>query len=505
MSEEPSDRGAFLAMISLITRKSQGAVRPGLVRSAVITLITASSACYLIPMRKAQLAWQGLPRAAVRRVSFDVCVTASGVAQSSQQTAVKCQLENLRIRSRGGAFFAGGASTILEIVPNGITVKKGDVLCTLDASEYEEVAEAQAIRVLQHQSEAVQTDLAFQAAQIALTEYREGLLPQDIVGMEGRIALAESDMKTASDRLAWSERMAAKGYASHAQVANDRQVLLNAKLRLKQAQMELDTYRRFNASKTLVALEADVEKARKWFIHEAGDFEKSKVQLAYYRRLIDRCTIRAPHEGFVIYANGPFREEAERFVIEPGASVRQGQELFYFPDLSKMEIVAMLNETVVAQVRRGMSAGVRVVGLQGGEALEGQIESVESLPRRSFNDVPYYPCRITLHRVPAGLLPGMSAEAEIHVRRCRDVLAVPSEAVGVDRNDTVCYVIGPSGLERRAITLGGSTTTLTEVTDGLSEGESIVLNPTRMVERSPWRADSASPRKPETVPLAALP
>ena len=47
--------------------------------------------------------------------------------------------------------------------------------------------------------------------------------------------------------------------------------------------MELDTYRRYTAPKTIVTLKADVEKARKWFIHEAGDFEKSKVQLAYYR------------------------------------------------------------------------------------------------------------------------------------------------------------------------------------------------------------------------------
>jgi hypothetical protein len=74
--------------------------------------------------------------------------------------------------------------------------------------------------------------------------------------------------------------MAAKGYASRAQVANDRKVLLSAILRLEQARMELDTYRRFNATKTLVSFQAEVEKARKWAIHEAGDYDKSKVQLA---------------------------------------------------------------------------------------------------------------------------------------------------------------------------------------------------------------------------------
>ena len=127
-------------MISLIVPKFRGLVRSGLVALAAIALLPDCAACYYMMMRKAEPTWQELPRAVVRRVSFDSCLNASGVAQCPQQTVVKCRLENLRIRSRGGAFLTGGASTILEIIPNGTTVKKGDVLCRLDASDYEEVA-----------------------------------------------------------------------------------------------------------------------------------------------------------------------------------------------------------------------------------------------------------------------------------------------------------------------------------------------------------------------------
>jgi HlyD family secretion protein len=490
-------------MTSLLSRVLHGSVRSGLVSFAAIALITVCSAAYFAPLRKAQW-WEGLPSAPVRRVSFDVCVTAGGVTQSSQQKVVKCQLENLRIRSSRRNFFTGGASTILEIVSNGTTVKKGDVLCRLDASDYQEVADVQTTRVLQHQAEAVQTDLALQAAETALKEYREGLLPQDILGMKGRIALAEAEVKTASDRLAWSERMVAKGYASRAQVANDRQAVLSSTHKLKLAQMEIETYRRFNSSKTLVSLQADVEIARRWAIHEAGDFDKAKVQLAYYQRMIDRCTIRAPHDGFVIYADGPFRDDPDRPVIEPGASVIQGQELFYFPDLSKMEVVAMLNETVVDRVRPGMPARVRFEGLQGGEEFEGHVDTADSLPRRSFIDVPYYPCRVVLDRAPSGLLPGISAKVEIQLGRCQDVLAVPSEAVSVDHDHNVCYVISPSGLEGREITPGRSCLNMIEVVYGLKEGESVILNPTQVSDGIALRADSASPGQPETGPLALL-
>ncbi len=338
-------------MVSLITRKHGAPFWPRLVPLAAIAVVAVCTASYLIALRNVQPTWEELPRAIVRRVSFDSCLTASGVAQSPQQTVVKCQLENLRIRSRGGAFLTGGASTILEIIPNGATVKKGDVLCRLDASEYEEVALAQTIRVEQHKAEDVQRD-------------------------------------TAS-------------------------------------------------------------------------------------------------------------------LIELGATVRQGQELFYFPDLSKMEVVAMLNEAVVDRVRSGLLARVRFEGSRE-TAYDGRVLSVDVLPRRSANDVPYYPCRIALETTPPGLLPGMSAEVEVQVGRRRDVLAVPGEAVSVDHNRNVCYVIGPSGLLRREITTGKSTPEVIEVTDGLKEGDSVVLDPARVFDRFAWPADAEGPAQNDTAALAAI-
>jgi HlyD family secretion protein len=230
-------------MIPPTTRGFRFPVRSGLVPLAAIAFPAACLACGFLLTRKARPAWEGLPAAAVRRTSFDVVLTASGVAQSSRQTVVRCKLENLRIRSRGGGFSTGGASTILEIIPNGTMVKEGDVLCELDASEYKDLEHPQALRVAQHHAEMVQTDEALQSAELALREYSEGLFHQDVQGMEGSVALAESELKRASDRLAWSERMEDKGYASLAQVASDRTAVLRATNQLREARTQLDLYR----------------------------------------------------------------------------------------------------------------------------------------------------------------------------------------------------------------------------------------------------------------------
>jgi HlyD family secretion protein len=484
-------------------RRSATPLRPGQIPTAAVVLLAVGSAFYFIPMRRARPVWQTLPSAAVRRASFDTCVTASGAAQSSQQTVVKCQLENLQVRSRGGPVYAGGASTILEIIPNGTTVQKGDVLCKLDSSEYEELVRVQALRVEQHRAEMIQTDHSLRAAELALWEYSEGLLGQDIQGMRGQVAQAEATLKTTSNRFAWTGRMASLGYASLMQVATDRTAFLQAIFQLNQARTDLDIYRRFRSTRTLTSLRANYENARMWSIHETGDYHKSEAILAHYRDLVERCTIRAPHDGLVIYANGTFRAEEDRWRIEEGASVRQGQELFYFPDLAKMEIRAMLHETIVQRVGPGMPARVRVEGLPE-VALTGRVESVEDIPRRSvINEVPYYACRITLDRSPAGLLPGMTAEVEIRDGRRRDVLAIPTEAIGVDRGRKYCHVVGPDRLERRAIETGGCSANLIEVTAGLGEGDTVVLSPTLDPDIAPQDADSPGPDQAGSDPAPA--
>jgi HlyD family secretion protein len=99
----------------------------------------------------------------------------------------------------------------------------------------------------------------------------------------------------------------------------------------------------------------------------------------------------------------------------------------------------------------------------------------------------------------------MSAEVELQLGHRRDVLAIPSEAVSVDHGRNICHVIGPSGPERREITPGGSTLDLIEVTDGLNEGESVLLNPPQVFDRSAGRADPASADHLETAPLAVIP
>ena len=100
---------------------------------------------------------------------------------------------------------------MLTVVPEGTTVKKGDVLATLDASNYEEMQRQQVITVEQAKASHLQAELDLEIALLAVKEYRDGIVEETLKGMEGSIALARSDLSRAADHLSWTEKMNGKG------------------------------------------------------------------------------------------------------------------------------------------------------------------------------------------------------------------------------------------------------------------------------------------------------
>ena len=195
-------------------------------------------------------------------------------------------------------------------------------------------------------------------------------------------------------------------------------------------------------------------------------------RLALLEKQLALC-IRAPHDGFVIYANQPDRD----IVIEPGMSVRQRQDLMYLPDLNQMEVVAMLHESIMEDVKSGMAVDVELEGMPN-RRLEGHVAWVAPLPVFSWvSDVRYFPGIIKLDHTIKGIRPGQTAHVEIRLGRRDQVLTVPAEAVVSQNGHDVCYVAHDDGLEQREVTLGQSNQELLEITDGLGEGEQVVLNP----------------------------
>ncbi len=367
----------------------------------------AASLCLSVghgAQRTAHPGFDGHPRAVARQSEVESIIRAGGQVESTVHTVIRCTLENLSGRT--------AATSILELAPEGSIVAQGDVICRLDASAHEEMERLQEIAVAQGCADQRRAQLDLEVAITALDEYQAGLSRLESQAFEGRLALAQAQVVQSSDRLDWSRRMLAKSYISRAQAASAGAELDRARFTLAQVQTELRNFHDYQVPRTILELQSRIESARSRSSYEAMRLRGLQERLHRLRAQVDACTIRAPHDGLLIYAHKPKRD----LRIEPGVWVHQNQSLLYLPDLSRLEVQVLLHETVVRRVRPGMRASIRLEA--SGATVSGRLSSIDTLPvadrsKRSSGEVKYFIGRVRLDDVSVSLLPGMTAEVQI--------------------------------------------------------------------------------------------
>ena len=400
----------------------------------------------------------------VRRVDLDTKLVAGGDLRAVKQATVACQVEDLDETD---------GTMVLSIVPNATLVKKGDELCRLDSSAYEEMARLQAIAVNQARALADQARLILENAQMTLREYQEGKVDQFTKEFAGRIAMGRSDVQRQVDRLNWAEGMMAKGYLSRGQLLTERQTLARAEHELGNVEREFHVFRRFLMPREVRALQGEIEIAANNHRVEAKRLKVEEDRLAHIRKQIAHCIIRSPQAGVVVHANDN-RWWAPP--LQPGNWVYQNEEMFMLPDLTQVEVEVSVHETMGPQVRVGMKADVRMASM-GRRVFPGRVVSVAHFPTDNWKEweVKHFVVIVRLDKTPPIALPYMSAMVEFNTGRVPDALVIPVESMAVVDGRKTCYVVGSHGLERRAIATGHSTEDLVEVTSGLEEGERVVV------------------------------
>lgn len=132
-----------------------------------------------------------------------------------------------------------------------------------------------------------------------------------------------------------------------------------------------------------------------------------------------------------------------------------------------------VSDADVALVEVGDQAELTVDGADG--TVFGTVASV-GLLSTSEDGVPSYPVTIDVTGDQDGLHDGVSADVSIVYERRTDVLTVPSMAVSTVDGQTVVTKVQADGTQvETPVTTGETSDNLTEITDGLAEGDSVVL------------------------------
>jgi RND family efflux transporter MFP subunit len=487
-----------------------------------------------------------------------------GTLESANNSDIYCRVKALAKNSTV-------STTIKWVIDDGSLVKKGDLLVDLDDSGLQEqlkaekitldkdeadkiqAEEAYKIQVAQNESDIKAAEVALELAKIDLQKYLEGDFPAKLKDYQGQVFLAESDMEEQRDRVAWAQRMVKKGYytVSQAQAEQSKLDGFEQTLRLKRENLRVLTDPVFGEKKrTETDLRSKVVQAERELNRIKGTALAKEVQartdrdtkkslylqeLSHYKDIeeeIHKCKIYAPQDGMVVYyipEQARYGGGSQQSIVAQGEPVREGQKLMQIPDLTHMQVNTKVHEALVSHVHKGEPSMIRVDSFPD-QQLHGQVETVSTVSSQLdfwSSDVKVYTTKVGIEESLEGLKPGMSAEVTISIGDpLQHVLTVPVEAIigsaelGKKRD---VFVVTPHGPEKRSVVIGSSNETMVEVTDGLKEGDQVVLNPRALGEQAKTRQpgsggkaggnDSASPgekkgergKKPGRTPGAGGP
>ncbi len=401
--------------------------------------------------------------------------------------------------------------TIEEVlVEEGDTVEEGQVVVKLDTEEWEEQLEALEDKVVTaerqltaNERSLLQVEINLWNAEIALEEAKETYIwPQ--------LEVAEADVEEAEARLQYAidqgyDRLVVL-YQDVLEAAEKRldAMLTGAdtdEIAIKKLQLELAMGQLDDAQQAIEDARKDLEDAQ-----ETLDEAKSKSPL-----------ITATFDGFITSVN-----------VEGGDEVLSGAVAVQLADPTKFEADLMVSEMDIFQVKVGGGAWVQVdampvinlpakvthisptatiqsgvvnyevkVEIQSLEAVmqeqqEARLEAVMQEQQEARQEGGGWQAMPAM--IPEGfqLREGLTVTVSIIVEERNNVLLVPNQAIIRQGRETYVQVLKDGVIKVRSIRVGISNWQYTEVTDGLSEGEKVVV---------PETATTTTPEPERPMPL----
>ncbi|MGI9518994.1 MAG: efflux RND transporter periplasmic adaptor subunit [Pirellulaceae bacterium] len=462
-----------------------------------ITAVATAAIIYLVSGRNAVT--DGLITHTVSNRTVRDAVVERGTLESQNTVNGNCELP-------------GWENKIIFIVPEGSTVKEGDVVVRFDSEEIDNEIAEQKTEVNQAEGQVKEAEqdievqkntnassiaaaeLAVELAVLDLTKYRDGDFERDKADFQRSIDEGKAELEKIRDELENMRTLIRKGFRAREQLREIQLRLDSAENRVKRDELNLQNLIAFDRPRKIKELQFNSEETARLLdrARKTAEAESAKAaaklanaqqalqlqteQLKELEAQLEKCEIKAPQPGTVAYANRPWFDDDER--IREGATVRRRQDVFYLPDMRRMQVEVNVHESVVNKVKDGQRVIIRT-DADRETVLYGTINRVSQLATSSWGgSTKTYQVIVFLDDFPeeVQLKPGMTAECEILVGTYEDIIAVPVNAVTEHFQQSYVYAVQGDSIVRQKVKIGRTTTSFLEITEGVEADDELVLD-----------------------------
>lgn len=460
--------------------------RQKIFKTILLILIIAAVAYAVVGrFKKKETGLGNLATAKVQRATIVQIVSATGnvTAQTGAQVNIGSQITG-RIKRLvadiGSELKAGELIAVLDLPDIEAQYKQSQA--NLQSAK-EKLKEQQS--GLQVQYTTVSSDLAQKQADLdsAQKNYDQAVLNAKLQVSAGEAAVRQANASTvnALTFLNREKQLLAKGYVAAQDVDNANAQYLVFAAQLDTAQQNLELTRSQTATEiqttgnTLASAKAAMTLSHANTANNTIKLQQiadaraavaaAQQQVAFQKAQFNKTMIRTPISGTVI-----------ALAVQQGETIAAGLSaptLIRVCDLSRLQVDVFVDESDIGGLRVGQPAKVTVDAYPD-KTFQGHVTKVASGATLQGNVVTY-DTTIALDETNGQLRPDMTATAKILVGEHKNVLTVPIEAVKPGIHGQMVNIIKDGKVVSQPVSIGVSSDSLTEITKGLTEGQTIVL------------------------------
>lgn len=326
---------------------------------------------------------------------------------------------------------------ILDLAPDGKTVKKGDFLLQLDASQV-----MSGMREEQQNNEKYLADLnnAKIDSAVRLTQMREEIKNAMLDLEYNKIDLEQSVYES-------------EAYQRKAQMSYQKAENAIAK---KQRDYLLEQNRR-----------------KTWVSRYVDQVERSGERIAKFQQAMQAAKITAPEDGIVIFGKS---WDGKKYSKDDNVSTHMyAPPIATLPDMSKVISEIYVKEIDIAKIEVGDSVRVSFDALDG-LVIKGNIKNIARVgeDHKDF-DMKVFKVIIHLDHTDEGLKPAMTSNNDIVLAKSDSAISVPLNAVFSENGTKYVYLVSNEGPQKQMIVTGLDNEKFVLVESGLSEGDKVLL------------------------------
>jgi multidrug efflux pump subunit AcrA (membrane-fusion protein) len=365
----------------------------------------------------------------VQKGTFEIIIPGFGELQAVKSTPIQVPTQ------------VRGRQTLAWMAPENSIVKKGDTVIRLDETQYND--------------------------RIRVEEYNIMKLNLEIADKQRQMNKEKSELKGELNITA-IEKDVADIYAARDESIFSRNRIIEDAINLDYLKLKSRHYER-KKSKLDKKAQAELQLLElKRRTH--------RVKLDQYKAALDSLEIKAPHDGLFIYEKN-WRGEKPRI----GMSIWSGRKLGKLPDLSVMEAKVYILESEAAGLKKDLPVSI-ILDSEPETVFKGKVATIDTIAKPIERESPlkYFQIKVSLEKTdPRIMKPGNQVKSTVFVRKLENVISIPNQALFFEQNNgselAFVNVKNGSGKEKRPVKIGDRSLTRTVITEGLSEGDIILL------------------------------